>query len=152
MALFDILDLTHRSAWGDLLSTWKQKYYLPSGVKCVVFGNSTGKRGKVVFIHIDRGGVDVAWTLNFFGVLDMNGYHLYLRCPSCFELQYCLHFQVEMRWKFVSKYLHMMYEQLKKIKQVSWVLECIFPNRLYLKERPISLPMVTVSTIKRIWD
>ena len=30
------------------MSTWKHKYYLPSGGKCVVFGNSTGKRGKVM--------------------------------------------------------------------------------------------------------
>ena len=65
MALFNTLDLTHWAAWGDLLSTWKHKYYLPSGGKCVVFGNSTGKRGKVVLNGVKRGGVDVAWTLIF---------------------------------------------------------------------------------------
>ena len=30
---------------------------------CVVFGNSTGKRGKVVINGVKRGGVDVALTL-----------------------------------------------------------------------------------------
>ena len=63
MTFFNILDLTHWAAWGDLLSTWKHKYYLPSGGNFVVFGNSTGKTGKVVINGVKRGGVDVAWTL-----------------------------------------------------------------------------------------
>ena len=42
MALFNILNLTHWSAWRYLLLTWKHKYYLPNGGNCVVFGNSTG--------------------------------------------------------------------------------------------------------------
>ena len=65
MALFNTLDLTHWAAWGDLLSTWKHKYYLPSGGECVVFGNSTGERVKVVINGVKRGGVYVAWTLIF---------------------------------------------------------------------------------------
>ena len=65
MTLFNTLDLTHLAAWGDLLSTWKHKYSLPSGVKCVVFGNSRCKRGKVVINDVKRGGLDVAWTLIF---------------------------------------------------------------------------------------
>ena len=65
MTLFNTLNLTHWAAWGDLLSTWKHKYPLPSGGKCVVFGNSTGKRGKVVINGIKQGGIDVAWTLIF---------------------------------------------------------------------------------------
>ena len=37
MALFNILDLTHWSAWGDLLFIWKQKYSLPArGNYCVL--------------------------------------------------------------------------------------------------------------------
>ena len=48
MTFFNTLDLTHWAACGYLLSTWKQKYSLPSGDNCVVFGNSTGKIGKVV--------------------------------------------------------------------------------------------------------
>ena len=64
--LFNTLDLTHWAAWGDLLSTWKHKYYLPSGGKCVVFGNATGRRGKVVIIGVKKGGVDVAWKLIFY--------------------------------------------------------------------------------------
>ena len=63
MTLFNTLDLTHWAAWGDLLSTWKHKYSLPSGGKCAVFGNSTGKRGKVVINGVKQGGVGVAWTL-----------------------------------------------------------------------------------------
>ena len=35
MDLFNILDLTHWSAWGYLLLTWKHKYYLPTGVNYI---------------------------------------------------------------------------------------------------------------------
>ena len=48
------------------MSTWKQKYSLPSGGKCVVFGTSIGKIGKVVINSVKRGGVDVALTLILF--------------------------------------------------------------------------------------
>ena len=48
MALFNTLDLTHLLEWGYLLLTGKHKYYLPTGGNCVVFGKSTGVRGKVV--------------------------------------------------------------------------------------------------------
>ena len=65
MALFNNLDLTHWAAWGDLLSTWKHKYSLPTGGNSIVFGNSAGRRGKVVISGFKRGGVDVAWTLIF---------------------------------------------------------------------------------------
>ena len=43
----------------------RKKYSLPSGVKCVVFGNSTGKRVKVVINGVKKGGVDVSLTLIF---------------------------------------------------------------------------------------
>ena len=65
MTLFNTLDLTHWAAWGYLLSTCKHKYYLPSGCKCVVFGYSPGKRGKVVINGVKQGGFDVVWTLIF---------------------------------------------------------------------------------------
>ena len=65
MALFNILDLTHWSAWGYFLLTWKYKYYLPTGGNSVVFVNSTGERGKVVVNYVKRGGVNVALTLTF---------------------------------------------------------------------------------------
>ena len=65
MNFFNTLDLTHWAAWGDLLLTWKHTYSLPSEGKCVVFGNSTGKRGKVVINGVKRGGLVVAWTLIF---------------------------------------------------------------------------------------
>ena len=70
MTFFNNLDLTRWAAWGYLLSTGTHKYYLPSGVNCVVFGNSTGKIGKVLINGVKRGGVDVAWTLilRFWGV------------------------------------------------------------------------------------
>ena len=61
MALFSIRDFTHWAACGDLRSTWKNKYSLPSGGNCVVFGNSTGKIGKVMINGVKRGGVDVAF-------------------------------------------------------------------------------------------
>ena len=63
MKLFNICDLTHWAAWGDLLSTWKHKYSLSTGGNSVVFGNSAGGRDKVVINGVKRGGVDVAWTL-----------------------------------------------------------------------------------------
>ena len=39
--------------------TWKHKYSLPTGGNSVVFGNSTGARGKVVINGVKLGGVDV---------------------------------------------------------------------------------------------
>ena len=65
ITLFNTLDLKHWAAWGDFLSIWKHKYSLPSGGNCVVFGNSKGKRGKVVINGVKRGGVHMAWTLKF---------------------------------------------------------------------------------------
>ena len=65
MALFNTLDLTHWSAWGYLLLTWKHKYSLPTGCNPVVFVNSVGARGKVVINGVKQRGVDVAWTLIF---------------------------------------------------------------------------------------
>ena len=61
-----------------------------------------------------------------FVVLHMSRCHLYLMCSYFFEFHYCLYYQGDMRLMFVSNYLQMMYEQLKKIKQVSSVLEWIF--------------------------
>ena len=60
VTFFNTIDLTHWAACGDLLSTWKHKYSLPSGGKCVVFGTSIGKIGKLVINGVKRGGVDVA--------------------------------------------------------------------------------------------
>ena len=62
---FNTLDLTHCATWGDLLSTWKHKYSLPSGGNCVVFGNSTGARGKLLINGFKQGGFYVSWTLIF---------------------------------------------------------------------------------------
>ena len=58
--------MTHWAAWGYLLLIWKHKYYLATGGKYVVFGNSTGARGKIVINGVKQGGVDVAWTLIFY--------------------------------------------------------------------------------------
>ena len=60
MTFFNTPDLTNWAACGDLFSTWKQKYSLPSGGNCVVFGNSKDKIGKVVINGVKQGGVDVA--------------------------------------------------------------------------------------------
>ena len=88
--LFNTLDMTHWVAWGYLFSTCKHKYYLPSGGKCVVFGNSTGKRGKVVINGAKRGGVYVARALIFcfLGVTQK-------WCSPCFEWKYCLYVEVD---------------------------------------------------------
>ena len=56
MALFNILDLTHWAARGDLLFIWKHKYYLPTRGYLVVLCNSTGAIGSVVFNCVKRGG------------------------------------------------------------------------------------------------
>ena len=123
-ALFNTLNLTHWSVWEDLPLTWKHKYSLPAGGNYFVLCNSTGAIVSVVFNGFKRGGVYVAWTQYFFFVvLYMSGCHLYLRCCSCFDLWYCLYYQVEMRWMLVSNYLRMMYDQLMIIKQVSLVSE-----------------------------
>ena len=60
MDLFNILDLTHWAACGDLMLTWKHKYSLPTGGNSVVFGNSTGEIDKLVINGVNRGGVYVA--------------------------------------------------------------------------------------------
>ena len=92
MTFFNTIYLTHWEAWGDLLSTWKLKYSLPSGGNCVVFGNSTGRIGNVVINGVKRGGVDVAWTLILcLWVLDRSGCHLYLRCLPCIDWKHCLY-------------------------------------------------------------
>ena len=59
MDLFNILDLTHWAACGDLLFIWK-KNSLPTGGNLVVEYNSTGEIGGVFFNGVKRGGVDVA--------------------------------------------------------------------------------------------
>ena len=97
MTFFNTLDLTHWAAWGDLLSTWKHKYYLPSGGNCVVFGNSTGGRGKVVINRVKRG--VYMWPEHWYyvsEVLHRSGYHLSMRCMTCFELKYCCYVEVDM--------------------------------------------------------
>ena len=66
MTLLNTIDLTHWSAWGDLLFIWKQKYSSPTGVNFVVFVNWTGARSEAVINGVKQGGgVDVAWTLIF---------------------------------------------------------------------------------------
>ena len=63
MDLFSVRDLTHLSAWGDLLLIFKQKYSLPTGGNLVFVCNSTGAIVRLVFNGVKWGGVDVAWTL-----------------------------------------------------------------------------------------
>ena len=127
MALFNTLDLTHWAAWGDLLSTWKHKNYLPSGDKCVVFGNSTGKKGKVVINGVKPGGVDMAWTLilcfrgvtyewisYIFEMSDVFWIEVLSICWSWYDII------VGVEWVVYDVWF------LKMIMQVSWVLEWIF--------------------------
>ena len=55
-----------------------------------------------------------------------------------------------MKWMFVSNYLQMIAFEDDKTGLLSVGVD-IF-DRLYLKERKISLPMVIMSTIKRKYD
>ena len=153
MALFNTLDLTHWAAWGDLLLIWKHKYYLPTGVNLVFFCHSTGAIGKFAFNRVKQGGVDIAWTLKFCfrGVT-----HEWI--SSIFEVSFLF-------WIAVLSPFSSWYDMIVHVKLVvydAWtaeeyetgflsVGEDIF-DRLYLKELPISLPMVTMSTIKQIYD
>ena len=65
MALFHTHYLKNWEAWRDLQLTWKHKYSLPTGGNCVVFGNSTGARGKLFINGFKKGGVYMTWTLIF---------------------------------------------------------------------------------------
>ena len=67
-------------------------------------------------------------------LLHMSLCHLYLRCCYCFDLWWCLYYQVETRWIFMSKYLQMMYEQLKMINHISWVSEWIVLINYFCKD------------------
>ena len=153
MALFNTLDLTHWSAWGDFLLNWKHKYYLPTGVNCVVFGNSTGKIGKVVINGVKQGGVDVAWTLilcllsvtqewisSVFYMYDVFWIAVLSLCWSWYDIIVCVELVLYDVWcseddntGFLSVGVDIFY-------------------RLYLKERPLSFPMVPMSTINKIYD
>ena len=66
MAIFITRDLTHWSAWGDLMFIWKQKYSLPAGGNCFVLCNSTCAIDSVVFNGVKIGGIDVARKLQFY--------------------------------------------------------------------------------------
>ena len=96
MNLFNTLDLTHLAAWGDLLSTWKHKYSLPSGGKCKVFGNSTVKRGKLVINGVKRGGVHVAWTMIFFFLgVTQEWISSVFEISTVFKWKYCIYVEVD---------------------------------------------------------
>ena len=153
MALFNILDLTHWVAWGDFLLTRKHKYYLPTGGNSVVFGNSTGAIGKVVINGVKRGGVDVAWTLIFcfrgvtqewissvFEMSDVFWIAVLSSFSSWDDIIVCVKLLVYDVW-FTK------YDQTGFLS----VGVDIF-DRLYLKERPTSFPMMTMSSIKQIYD
>ena len=87
-----------------------------------------------------------------FGVLHRSGYHLYLRCQTSFELQYCIHFQI---WDDIIV-------RVKVLVYDGWLAEddktgflsfgVDISDWLYMKERPISFPVVTMSSIKNIYD
>ena len=148
MTFLNTLDLTHWSAWGDLLSTWKHKYSLLSGGKCVIFGNSTGKRGKVMINGVKRGNVYVAWTL----ILCFRG-----------VTQEWISYVFEMFTVFWMEVLSLCWSWWGIIVWVDFVVYDVWFaeddntgflsvgldifDQLYLKELTISLPMVPMSTI-----
>ena len=153
MSLFNILYLTHWAAWVDLLLTWKHKYSFPTGDNSVVFGNSTGAIGKVVIDGVERGGVYVAWTLIFcFRGVKQEW------IASVFEMS-------DVFWIEVLSLFWSWYDIIVRVELVVYDVWCaeddntgflsvgvdIF-DQLYLKERPIPLPMGSISTIKQIYD
>ena len=153
MSLFSIRDFSHWAAWGDLLLICKHKHYSPTRGNLVVVCNSTGAIGIVVFNGVKQGGVDVAWTLKFCfcGVT-----HEWV--SSVFEVFFLF-------WISVLSLLSRWYEMNACVKLLSdnvWaavedktgflsVGVDIF-DRFYLKEQPISLPMMTMSNIKRKYE
>ena len=147
MTLFDTLYLTHWEAWGDLFSTLKHKYSLPSGGKCVFFVNSTGKRGK-----------SDQWCQTRGCTCGLNTDIMFLGCYTGVEI-ICI-------WYFTLFWMEVLYlcwtwwgikVGVKLVVYYVWF--SVDDNngflsvgiddlgRLYLKERPISLPMVPMSTI-----
>ena len=153
MTIFNNLDFTHWEVWGDLLLTWKHKYSLPTGGNYVIFGNSTGTRGKVVINGVKRGSLYVACKLLLFfrGVTK--------ECiSSVFEMSNT--FWITVLYSFSSWDDIIVHAEL--VIYDAWFAEDdntgflsvgadIF-YWLYLKWRPISFPMVPMITIKRIYD
>ena len=151
MALFNILDFSHLSAWGDLLLTWKHKYSLPTGDNYVDFVNSTGTRGKLVINGVKRGGVDVAWTLIFyfwgvtqewissvFKISDVFWIVVLSSFSSWYDIIVCDKLVVYDVWFAEDNNIYFLSVRVD-----------IF-DRLYLKEQPIYLPIVPMSTILNI--
>ena len=153
MALFNTLDLTHWTAWGNLLSTWKHKYPLPSGGKCVVFGNSTGAIVTVLINGVKQGCVDLAWTLIFcfwgvthewissvFNISDVFWIVILSSFSSWDDINVCDELVVSYLW----------FAEDDNAGFLSVVVG-IF-DQLYLQELPIPFPMVPMSTINQIYD
>ena len=153
MALFNTLYLTHWSAWGYLLLTWKHKYYLPTGGNSIFLGKSTGARGKVVINGVKLGGVYVALTL----ILCFRGVTQEW-ISSVFEMSVVF-------WITVLSSLSSLDDIIVHVKLGVYDVWCAEDDNtgflsvgvdifdvLYLKERPILLLVVPIRTIKRIYD
>ena len=153
MALFNILYFTHWSAWADLLLTCKHKYSSPTGGNSVAFCNVTGAIGKVVFNGVKQGGLDVAWTLIlcFWDVT-----HEWI--SSVFEVSVLFWIALLSSlssWdKMILCVKLLVYDVLLAEENKTGLLSVVVDifNLLYLKERPISLPVVPMGTIKQIYD
>ena len=136
IASFSVCQLTHWAAWGDLLLIWKHNYYLPARGNCFVLLNSTITNTVIWFL------LCYTWV----DVIFIGGVVLVLVCSNAFIIKlrwYGYLCQITCRWC---------------ISILSWYnnfLECWsgYFDRLYLKELPISLPMLQINTIKRkIWE
>ena len=148
MDLFNTLDLTHWLAWGDLLLTWKHKYYLPTGCNYVAFVKSKGARGKVVINGVKRGGLDVAWTLIFcFRGVIQEWISSVFKISDVFLISVLSLFS---SWDdIIVCYKLVVYDVWFSEDDNTGFLSVgvdIF-DLLYLKKWPISLPMVPMSTI-----
>ena len=118
-----------------------------------MIGNSAGARGKVLINGVKRGGVDVACTLIFcFWGVTQEWISSIIEVSSVF-------------WIAVLSLFSSWYDIIFRVELVLYDVWCaeddnigflsvevnIF-DRFYLKERPISLPMVPMSTTKQIYD
>ena len=153
MEWFNNLDLTHWAAWGDLLLTWKHKYSLPTGGNYVVFVDTTGARGKVVINGVKWGSVDVAWTLIFcFRGVTQEWISPVFKISNVFWIVVLSSFS---NWDdIIVRDKLVVYDVWFSEDNITGFLSVgvdIF-HQLYLKERPISLPMVPMSTINQIYD
>ena len=84
--------------------------------------------------------------------LHMSGWHLYLKCCSCF---WFVVMSLLSSWDEMDVRVKLLADDVwsaEDNKTVFLSVEVDSFDPLYLKERPISFPMVQISTIKQKYD